>query len=192
MICILIIMLIIILILCGIIIGYKKEFRNVSKQINDNLDDYINIKTKSIDKDVEKVVASVNLVFDSKQKIVAQKDENEGELRASICNISHDLRTPLTSIMGYLQMIKSGKISEEEKEEYLDIVLKRTKGLQDLISSFYELSRIEGNEYKFEFKTVNLNNILCENIALFYNDFIYNDIEPMIEIQDNVTNIISD
>ena len=182
----------IIIVLIAIIIGYKREFRRINEEITNNLDEYINIKTKSVDKDVENLVQNINLIFDSKQKVVAEKKKNEEELRASITNMSHDLRTPLTSIMGYLQMIRSEKASETDKKEYMDIVEKRTRSLQQLISSFYDLSRIEGNEYNFNYKKVNLSNVLCENIALFYNDFINNSIEPVIEIEEGIKEIISD
>ena len=182
----------IIIVLIAIIIGYKREFRRINEEITNNLDEYINIKTKSVDKDVENLVQNINLIFDSKQRVVAEKKKNEEELRASISNMSHDLRTPLTSIMGYLQMIRSEKASETDKKEYMDIVEKRTKSLQQLISSFYDLSRIEGNEYNFNYKKVNLSNVLCENIALFYNDFINNSIEPVIEIEEGIKEIISD
>ena len=182
----------IIIVLISIIVGYKREFRRINKEISNNLDEYVNIKTKSVDKDVENLVENINLIFDSKQKVVAEKKKKEEELRASISNMSHDLRTPLTSIIGYLQMIKSEKPSEADKKEYMDIVEKRTKSLQKLISSFYELSRIEGNEYNFNYKKVNLSNVLCENIAVFYNDFINNNIEPVIEIEEGIKEIISD
>ena len=182
----------IIIVLISIIVGYKREFRRINKEISNNLDEYVNIKTKSVDKDVENLVQNINLIFDSKQKVVAEKKKKEEELRASISNMSHDLRTPLTSIIGYLQMIKSEKPSEADKKEYMDIVEKRTKSLQKLISSFYDLSRIEGNEYNFNYKKVNLSNVLCENIAVFYNDFINNNIEPVIEIEEGIKEIISD
>ena len=182
----------IIIVLISIIVGYKREFRRINKEISNNLDEYVNIKTKSVDKDVENLVENINLIFDSKQKVVAEKKKKEEELRASISNMSHDLRTPLTSIIGYLQMIKSEKPSEADKKEYMDIVEKRTKSLQKLISSFYDLSRIEGNENNFNYKKVNLSNVLCENIAVFYNDFINNNIEPVIEIEEGIKEIISD
>ena len=182
----------IIIVLIAIIIGYKREFKRINKEITNNLDEYVNIKTKSVDKDIEYLVENINLIFDSKQRIVAEKNKNEEELRASIANMSHDLRTPLTSIMGYLQMARLEEVSEEEKNEYIDIVENRAKSLQQLISSFYDLSRIEGNEYNFNYKKVNLSNVLCENIALFYNDFINNNIEPVIEIEEGIKEIISD
>ncbi len=189
---IVIFLIVIIGILSAIILGYKREFRRINKEIINNLDENINLKTTSIDKDVENLIQSINLIFDSKQKIVAEKKENEEKLRASITNMSHDLRTPLTSIIGYLQMIKSEKQSEGDKKEYIEIVERRTKSLQQLINSFYDLSRIEGNEYKFNYKKVNLSNVLCENIAVFYNDFINNNIEPIIEVEENIKEIISD
>ena len=118
--------------------------------------------------------------------------EREHMLNSMLRSISHDLRTPLTSIMGYLQMARLEEVSEGEKNEYIDIVENRTKSLQQLISSFYDLSRIEGNEYNFYYKKVNLKNILCENIAAFYNDFINNNINPIIEVDENIRDIISD
>ena len=74
----------------------------------------------------------------------------------------------------------------------MDIVESRTKFLQELISSFYELSRIEGNEYKFNYQKLNLSELLCSNIALFYNDFVQQSIEPVIEIAEHVPDIICD
>ena len=182
----------IIIVLIAIIIGYKREFRKIREEINNNLNQYVNVKTKSVDRDLEALVEEINLIFDSKQKVVAEKNKTEEELRASIANMSHDLRTPLTSIMGYLQMVRLENVSENDKKEYMGIVEKRTKSLQQLISSFYDLSRIEGNEYNFDYKKINLSNILCENIALFYDDFINNNIEPIIEIDENIKEIISD
>ena len=67
----------IIIVLIAIIIGYKREFRRINEEITNNLDEYINIKTKSVDKDVENLVQNINLIFDSKQKVVAEKKKNE-------------------------------------------------------------------------------------------------------------------
>ena len=69
----------VIIVLVAIIIGYKREFRRINKEITNNLDEYVNIKTKSVDKDVEILVQNINLIFDSKQKVVAEKKKNEEE-----------------------------------------------------------------------------------------------------------------
>lgn len=71
---IVIFLIVIIGILSAIILGYKREFRRINKEIINNLDEYVNLKTTSIDKDVENLIQSINLIFDSKQKMVAEKE----------------------------------------------------------------------------------------------------------------------
>jgi signal transduction histidine kinase len=114
------------------------------------------------------------------------------ELRQAIANISHDLRTPLTSIMGYMQLIEDESLPLSERKEYIDIVKKRSKALQMLIGGFYDLSRLEAKEYKFELKTINLYNVLSDTIASYYNDFVRGGIEPHIELEENAKPVIID
>ena len=93
-------------------------------------------------KNIEEMVKEINLILQERQNDKINHERNEREIRKQIANISHDLRTPLTSILGYLQLIKDETTSEEEKSEYLDIVEKRSKVLQNLITSFHDLSRL--------------------------------------------------
>ncbi|MEG2918264.1 MAG: HAMP domain-containing sensor histidine kinase [Clostridium sp.] len=174
------------------VIKTKQELVSISKQIEKSHGQYINIHTKSLNSEIEDIVKNINFLYDGNQKVNAAKKSMEDEIRQSISNMSHDLRTPLTSIMGYIQLLKSEDITSEEHEEYIDIIERRTKNLESLISSFYDLSRLEGNEYRFDLKSINLEKLLCDNIALYYNDFVGNNIEPIVEIEKNLQNIISD
>lgn len=187
-----VVLLIIILILIGVIIKIKSALRNIVKQIDKSKGQYTNIRTEILDGDVEEVVTRINYLYDENQKVNADKKGKEEEIRQSIANMSHDLRTPLTSIVGYIQLIKSPNTNREEQKEYLDIIENRTKSLQILISSFYDLSRLEGNEYSFSYKKVSLEKVLSNNLALYYTDFINKGIEPIIEIEENTPLIISD
>lgn len=184
----------IILIICLVfyIVRIKLEIKNISKQIREWNGENINIKTNDINNEIEELVKDINGIYDENQKVRAENKRIDEELRRSISNMSHDLRTPLTSISGYIQLIKNDKSSEAEKREYLDIVDKRARSLQRLITNFYDLSRLNSNDYIFNFKNINLKDILLENIATYYGGFISNHIEPSIEIQDNTSNIISD
>lgn len=189
---IIIILIVIIAILLTFIFRYKKDISYISKQIVRSKGGYCNIRMNTLNKDIEKLVLNINDLYEMNQKINMKIKRNEEELRLSIANMSHDLRTPLTSIMGYVQLIKDSNLSEELKMKYISIVERRTKRLQSLIVSFYELSRIESGEYKFDLKAVNLGNVLCETIALFYNDFVCKDIEPNINIEEKIPPIICD
>lgn len=174
------------------IIRMKRELSAIAKQMGKSKGEYVNLHTKSLSNEIENLTQNINFLYDENQRVNAAKKSMEEEIRHSIANMSHDLRTPLTSIMGYIQLLKDEDISTEERKEYLEIVERRTKNLEGLISSFYELSRLDGNEYIFDLKSLSLEKLLCDNIALYYNDFINKNIEPQIEIEEKLSNIIAD
>lgn len=187
-----IVLIFIILLLIVYIIRIKRELKSISKQIEESKGEYINIHTNAINDSIEILAKNINYLYDNSQKILAKNKKIENELRQSISNISHDLRTPLTSIKGYVQLIKEDSITGKEKNDYINIVEKRVENLQNLITSFYDLSRIHGNEFKFNLKKINLKTILCDSIAMYYNNFIEKNIEPVIEIDEKIQDIISD
>lgn len=119
----------------------------------------------------EELLASINALLRLRQDDAAEHRRQERAIRQQISNISHDLRTPLTSILGYLQLLEGDSLTQEERGEYLEIVRGRAKSLQSLITSFYELSRLEGGEYPLSREKVDLYHILSELAAEFYNDF---------------------
>jgi Signal transduction histidine kinase len=182
----------IIVVLLTFIIRYKNDIKYISKQIEYSKGEYTNIKISSEYKDVEDLAIQINDLYEKSQKINLKIRKNEEALRRSIANIAHDLRTPLTSVMGYLQLLNSDDLTNEDKKQYLSIIERRTKTLQSLINSFYELSRIESNDYKFNLKSVNINKLLCETIAVFYEEFTNKNIEPIINIDENIPSIIAD
>lgn len=192
MIWIIVVLLIIIIVLLTVIIRFKRDIRYISIQIVKSKGEYNNIRMKTLDKDIESLVVCINELYEINHKMTVKIRTSEEKLRRSIANMSHDLRTPLTSIIGYMQLVKDDNLSKEEKDKYFGIIEGRTKILQNLIASFYELSRIESNEYKFKLQCINLGDILCETIALFYNDFVSKKIEPTISIEENVPVIVSD
>lgn len=181
-----------IVILLTIIFRYRNDIKHISSQIEKSQGHYTNIRMNTLDKSIEDLVIKINNLYDLNQKANTKIKHREEELRRSIANMAHDLRTPLTSIMGYLQFIKSSKLTEEEKEKYFDIIERRTETLQELVESFYELSRLDSNEYQFELKPVSISNLLCETVALFYHDFSNKNIEPVINIEEGLPNVISD
>lgn len=172
----------------------RKEINNVTEQLSKINGNKTNSKIllSFRNKNLENLSLGINKTLEEKSKTEVIYKRMDLELRQAIANISHDLRTPLTSIIGYIQLIEDDSLEEEERKEYINIVKSRAKSLKTLISSFYDLSRLEAREYKFEFKSLSLANILCDILASFYNDFLTKGIDPVIEIENNSSLAIGD
>ena len=183
-----------VVIFAALFIVLRRNIINITKQLTHISTTKTNSKIliPSSDSRLTDLALSINKILDEKLDIESEYKRMDLELRQAIANISHDLRTPLTSIMGYMQLIEDSSLQEADKKEYIEIVKKRSQALQVLITGFYDLSRLESKEYRFELKPVDLSAILCDILASFYKDFIDNGIEPMVDIEENVPSVIAD
>lgn len=191
------ILLLIILILCIVfllfkLISIKGDIRYITNQVKLSKGEFINIKVKSLDKDIERLADEIDVLYTENHKNRIKMKKSEERLKRSISNMSHDLRTPLTSVRGYLQLIESGKCSEEEMKKYLSIIDRRTDSLNTLINCFYDLSRIQNGEYKLKLEYISIGDILCEIVAEFYDEFVKKNIEPHVMIEENIPQVIGD
>ena len=140
----------------------------------------------------EELLQEVNALLEARRTDQAAWREQEKSLRRQISNVSHDLRNPLTSILGYLQLLEDPALPEEERREYLTIIENRSKALQSLITSFYELSRLEGGEYPLEQVPVNLHASLSGLLAAFYNDFMDKGFDMTVELEEGMPPVLAD
>ena len=134
------------------------------------------------DRPVEELLAQINGLLEDRETETRQLREREESLRRQIANVSHDLRTPLTSILGYLQLLE-GDLKPEERSRYLQVVEERARVLQELITAFYDLSRIEGGEYPLEIQPVDLRRRLEPLLASFYEDFQQAGFQVEVELE---------
>lgn len=132
-------------------------------------------------KDTEALFKEINGLISAKREGDLQHARRENELRQEIANITHDLRTPLTSVLGYLQLMQDDKLPEQERQRYLDIVQSRARALQAFITGLYDLSRLEAGGYVLQREPIQVQSLLYELAAAFYYDFQEAGIEPDLE-----------
>lgn len=166
----------------------SRNIKKVAKDfdyIYENIDSNRKLKLRYPDKNLENLLHNINKYLSEVQAYKLKYIKREEEIKKEIENISHDLRTPLTSIRGYLELINDYEVTEEEKKDYINIVDKRAKVLQNLIQDFYDLSRLENNEYNFNMEEIDINKEVREQVLMFYNDFDKNNIEVDIKLNDS-------
>ncbi len=140
----------------------------------------------------DKVIIAMNHIISQRQKRVIALKKDNIIYRESITSISHDIRTPLTSAKGYLQMLQKGSLSEEKQAEYLNIVERRVDNVADMLNQLFEFARIEAGELCVEPESLNIGNLFAETISLFYEDFVEKGFEPKVTIIQSPCHIWAD
>nr|WP_253198150.1 HAMP domain-containing sensor histidine kinase [Clostridium sp. CF011] len=172
----------------------KKQVISVTNQLIDinenNIDKKITIGL--INPEIEALTKVINDTINMRKQCEASKIKFQNDLKQNIANMSHDLRTPLTSIKGYIQFLKLDNISDEERVEYLNISEQRTKSLESLLNDFYELSLVESQDFELNLEKINITNILQEILLGKYSDFTSRNLKPNIQIPNQNIYIIAE
>jgi len=174
------------------------SLKNQLKQMTKQLEQYNMQETDKkvdialINTELEALAVETNRLIDTIVDIKASKRRTENELKQAVSNMSHDLRTPLTSILGYIQMAESDDVSDDEKKEYLSVAKKRAKRLETLLNGFFELSVIESIDYQLQSERLNIKKMTLDTLMGFYDRFNEKQIEPHINLPDHDIFITSD
>ena len=168
------------------LLALKKEMKNMVAQLRkyNNRQTDKKIDLSLFDKNLEQLGTEVNKLMDLYVDENRKRTRFEKELKQMIANMSHDLRTPLTSITGYIQMAEKENIPPEERGELLAIAKSRAKRLESLLNEFFELSVIESNDYLLKSEGINLRNVTIEVLISFYDRFQEKGMEPVLSITD--------
>ena len=168
----------------------EKDIRSCARQLRK--DEGARVRMAAPNRAAEDLLSAVNRLLELREADEAEHRRQEHAIRQQISNISHDLRTPLTSILGYLQLLEGDSLTVEERREYLGIVRGRAKALQSLITSFYDLSRLEGGDYPLSREKVDLYHVLSELVAEFYNDFEQSGFDMTVELAPGLPAVTAD
>ena len=166
--------------LCGIIIYLslrllllKQSLRTLRKdfvQVKKNHQAEQHLQLQYPDQDLELLAVEINdfITFYYEKQAIFQR--NVKSIRTEITNLSHDLRTPLTSILGYLELLNIEELSKEQKQVF-EVVKRRSYQLNDLIEQLYEYARLENHEYSIKLEKVDLYRVVQEHLLGAYIEF---------------------
>ncbi|MCH5251253.1 MAG: HAMP domain-containing histidine kinase [Lachnospiraceae bacterium] len=167
----------------------KKQLRSVFYQLSEEQPGLVTVEL--VDGDVEKVVREINTLLERIQQEVIKSNVASATLKSSIADISHDMKTPLTSVIGYLQLAEK-ECEDEKMGELIKTCLERTRYLNALINDFFELSVIESQGCIPKLENVDVAGIICEQILANHPIFEEKNITPHFEDSDKSVIVSAD
>lgn len=166
---------------------YRKQIKNLGKDLQFIRQKESNLRiTQEIRySEINQLVNQLNQLIQRHRELEKEVYHKEYTLKNLITNISHDIRTPLTSLDGYFELLKTCE-NENDKQRYYQIINGRIDCLKDLLEQLFLYMKLQNASYEMEMSKCNIIKILYSSIFGFYQNFTERNMEPIISLPETV------
>lgn len=130
----------------------------------------------------KKLVLAINQHLRTARESERALKAQQQNMKFQMTSITHDLRTPLTSIIGYLDLLED-EAQSEQSQQYLKIIKQKSGVLQELITDFHEVTKIEDADYPMEFESVEPQTLLEDILMSYFDEFVKKDIQLHMQLR---------
>ena len=161
--------------------GIQKKIGDMGDTLEQILDEKSDEKVMVFtdDKALIHLSSQINRLLDDRQRIQADFRRSEISAKNMLSNISHDIRTPMTVILGYLEIMR---LEAEGKDKMVAKVEQKARKVMELINQFFTLAKLESGDTQVEMGRVNLSECCRENVLDFYELLTQKEFQVEIEI----------
>ncbi|ASA26369.1 two-component sensor histidine kinase [Paenibacillus donghaensis] len=144
----------------------QQQLRHMNRQMDKRLQERTRqpLTLELINSELSRLTANINRCFQAEENLRLEVLREEKRFKELIANISHDLRTPLTAIKGYQQLMERRELTDEQRQK-LQTAQKHADTLGTLIDHFFEYSYRVNAEPKLRLQRINLTNLVMECLA---------------------------
>ncbi|EJQ59192.1 sensor histidine kinase [Bacillus mycoides] len=145
------------------------------------------------DRSLNSIVFSINDLITALEKSQIEARKSQEARKQLLSNISHDIRTPLTSIIGYIDALKDDvAASEVEKQEYLEILYKKSNDLKHLVDEIFNMAKLDADEFPLKEEELDFSEVTREVLIEFLPELSKHNIELQVLIPESTSPIIAD
>lgn len=131
------------------------------------------------------IAKDINEILDSYNERDAEIIREDKEIKDTLTNMSHDIRTPLTSMKGYFELM--GETDDpEEQEKYRAIITERIDSLNEMLETMFYFTKVSNVNYKIELVKMNLSSVVLQTMFSYYEDFEKAGIEPDVDVDEDL------
>lgn len=174
---------VLILILICILISYKRQVKDICRQLRflQECDSNMLITTEMKKGHIEELAELLNTLLKERKKERADYQKKEQMIADIYTNLSHDIRTPLTSLDGYFQLLEETQ-EENDRKRYIQIIQERIESLKEMLEELFTYTKLQNGTYELKLEPQNVGQILKETVFSYYDDWAEQEISPQFEI----------
>lgn len=173
----------IVLILCVRLCLLQKSLDEIAAQLGERLGSDTNnpIFLSARDPHARKLAGALNVQLKELRRLRQRYENGDRELKEAVTNVSHDLRTPLTAICGYLELLDRGDKTPDQAR-YLALIADRAEAMRQLTEELLRYSVAAGPEEELTLESVDLNAAVEEAVASFYGALVEGGVTPSVSL----------
>lgn len=167
----------------GLAFYYRRQIKNVKSQISFLNQHETNMLITSDQKSgcVAELTDELNTLIEQTAALRKEIADNESHLKDTIINLSHDIRTPLTSMDGYFQLLLKSD-DPVERQQYATVISDRLSSLKEMLDELFTYAKLTNKAYEVELSPCAVNEILLSVLFSFYKDIKQRGIEPLVNV----------
>lgn len=170
--------------------GIQEKLKYISEKLADILDDDTEeeVMVFTDHKALMRLCGQINRVLLDRQKTKRDYRIQQMAAKKMLSNISHDIKTPLTVILGYLEILRM----EQEEHETLQKVEAKAKQVMELINQFFTLAKLEAGDLNVELTKLDIHELCRENVLSYYELLLQKEFTVEISIPDRKLFVLGD
>lgn len=141
---------------------------------------------------LEELADQVNVFIGNQKQLNIDIRKHEAKLKDQIADVSHDLKTPLSAVKGYVQLLETDNLTDMQRKKYLKIIEQKADVLNSLIHDFFELSVIDSDDYTLNLQKADATSVVTNVLLSFYSEFEENNQKPVIEMPGQAIYVMAD
>lgn len=176
------------------VIKFLKECTKIEKKIEEMKDgnNQTPLVIEEFSPEFRNVATSINNISEGIETAVQERMKSERLKAELITNVSHDIKTPLTSIINYTDLLKNEKIENEKANEYIGILYSKSQRLKRLTEDLIEASKIQTGNVSLKKERINVIELIRQAVGEFEDKFSKKGLNTIIDCKQNEIYILAD
>lgn len=164
-------------------VNYKRQIKDICRQLRflQECDSNMLITTEMKKGHIGELAELLNTLLKERKKGRADYQKKEQMIADIYTNLSHDIRTPLTSLDGYFQLLEETQ-EENDRKRYIQIIQERIESLKEMLEELFTYTKLQNGTYELKLEPQNVGQILKETVFSYYDDWAEQEISPQFEI----------